>query len=355
MTKIKILGTSLAVITVLSFSGCGSSGGDSGNATPSKFDTATKINLMELDNNALSLITDDDMADANTTTRSLRSVNNTNLTNTSDGQASEITSNIANAIRSALVKSTEYAQQQPVSNNNARASTTNGNIITYTDHENGNISGTMSTNFTMNKDTGSLTGKLTYSNYKNSESSSCGGNEIKEYDGLWNVEGSFDTETGDIIRINGSSPNSFKMDGMTLKSGFSLGIIPNHSSGLTDDEILIITAEFTTSQGTFGFKDYKTRSYSYDGYEWSYPLEGNIYIFDNNINGYFTVDKTYNHSLTPSKEDYCLENTYEGIEKYIGDNSSLTWSVTSTNNYKVEIDNGNNGTIDKTITGVIND
>ena len=355
MTKMKTLGISLAVATALSFSGCGSSGGDSGSATTSKFDTATKMNLTELDNNALSLITDDDMADSNTTTRSLRSVNNTNSTNTSDGQASEITSNIANAIRSTLVKSTEYAQQQPVQQNNTRALTTNGNIITYTNDENGSIAGTMKTNFTMNKDTGSLTGTLTYSNYKNSENSSCGGNEIEEYDGLWNITGLFNTTTYDTISMTISSPNSFKMDGMTLNSGFSIEIVPNNSSGLTDDETSTMYAEFSTSQGTFGFKDYKTRSYSSNGYEWSYPLEGNIYIFNNSINGYFTVDKTYDHRLTPSKEDYCLENTYEGIEKYIGDNSSLTWSITSTNNYKVEIDNGNNGIIDKTITGVIND
>lgn len=355
MTKIKTLGISLAVATALSFSGCGSSGGDSGGATASKFDTATKINLTELDNSALSLITDDDMEDSSTTNKSLRSINTTNYTNQNEGQASQITSNIANAIRSALGKSTEYAQQQPIQQNNIRALTTSGNIITYTDEEDGSISGTMKTNFSMNKDTGSLTGTLIYDNYRNSESSSCGGNEIEEYDGLWNITGSFDTSTYDTISMTISSPNSFKMDGMTLNSGFSIKIIPNNSSGLTDDETSTMSAEFSTSQGTFGFKDYKTRSYSNNGYEWSYPLEGNIYIFNNSINGYFSVDKTYDHSLTPSKEDYCLENIYEGIEKYTGDNSSLTWSITSTNNYKIEIDNGDDGTVDKIITGIEND
>jgi len=49
----------------------------------------------------------------------------------------------------------------------------------------------------------------------------------------------------------------------------------------------------------------------------------------------------------------CGEYTYSGLEKYIGKDSSMTWQITSTNNYKIEIDSNNNGTIDITETGIV--
>lgn len=343
MIYFKQITISLAVVTALSFTGCGSSDGDSGSVETSKFNSARQMNLSELDN--YDLITGDGVGVIN-----LRSVSVEN--NDDSSIPDDISLKLSNILKETIKYSIDNAEVKNKSSN-LRSVTEDGDIATLKETTNGNISGTQTINFKINKRTGKLTGTMTYSNYKNSESNSCGGDEIDNLNGTMSVTGKFNISNSDLETMTINLNSSFYIDDMVWKSGASITITYNHSSSFDEDSLISMTIEATKGNESVGFKDCKIRSYNDNGYEYSYPVEGNLYVFTNNINGYFSVDTNYDHSLTPTKKDLCGKYTYSGKEKYIGKNSNLIWEITSTNNYKIEIDSNNDGIIDINKTGII--
>lgn len=343
MKSVKYIGIALAMVLSLGFSGCGESGGSSENIETSKFDLARQMNLSELEN--YDLVTGD-------------SSGATNLRNASSQDNSQQTTQDSSSLKLInIFKDTiDYSIQNVTTKEksiNLRSTTVNGDIATYVETENGNISGTKTINFEMNTVTGKMTGNMTYINYKNSESNSCAEDEIDNLNGIMNVTGIFNISTYDLKAMTINLDSDFSMDDMIWKSGASMTVVYNQSSYFDDDSLMTMTIEVINGSESIGFKNYKIRSYNNNGYEYSYPVEGNIYIFTNDINGYFSVDTTYDHSLTPTKEDWCGKYTYSGQEKYIGKDSSLIWEITSTNNYQIRIDSNNDGITDINKTGTV--
>lgn len=325
---------SISALTILTFTGCGSSGGGSGSTETSKFDTAKQINLSEIVNYDIIV----GGGNGATNLRSINSENNSNST------TDKTTLRLSNILKEKVKYSIQNAGEEQSSN--LRAININGNTLTSQTIENGNISGTVLIDIEMNVSTGKITGTMKYSNYKNSQSNSCGGNKVDNLNGTTNITATFDTSTYDLKTMSINLNSDFFIDDMIWESGTSMNVIYNSSNTFDEDSIMTMTVIANVGTESIGFKNYKIRSYSYNGYEYTYPIEGDIYIFTDDINGYFSIDTTYDHSLTPTQEDFCGEYTYSGKEKYIGKDSSLIWEVTSTNNYKIEIDSNNDGIFD---------
>ncbi len=337
MTKIKKLGINLAVATTLCFNGCGSSDEDLGNTTTSKFNTAVKLNLADLNN--YDLITGEGSGATNFRSKN-KSSNNTDKTSL------KLSNIVKNNINNLMYERTTRS---------SREVTGDGDIRTVIETNEGSISGTETINIDFNMLTGKFSGSMSFSNYKDVEDDECGVDEVTSMVGIFNVTGLIDIETEDIENMIISSNENFLLDDMIWKSGFSMTMEYNNDSLYEEEVLMTMTVEAYINNESFGFKDYQINSYSYNGYEYEYPVKGNIYLFTNELNGYFSVDSSYDHSLTPTKEDVCGEYTYSGLEKYIGKDSSMTWQITSINNYKIEIDSNNNGTVDITKTGIVGD
>lgn len=300
------------------------------------------MNLAELKN--YDLITGDGSGATN-----LRNANTkNNSVTTPDSISLELSNILKNTIKDAMKNAKKKKQKS-----NLRAVTVNGDIATLVETKNGNISGTLTINFEMNTKTSEFTGSMIYVNYQNSESNSCATNTVKTLNGTMNVIGNFNTSDYSLKTMTINLNSNVSIGDMVWESGASLTISYNQSSYFTKDSLMDMTIEATKGNESIGYKNYTIRSYSYNGYDYSYPVKGNIYIFTNNINGYFSVDTTYDHSLTPTKEDWCGKYTYSGKEKYIGKDSSLVWEITSTNNYKIEIDSNNDGIVDINKTGTV--
>ena len=278
MKSVNNIKCSLVAVLAFSINACGGSGSNTEGTTDPDFDSAVQMNLSELE--IYDLIAGDGSG-----ATSLRSASTATTNNNSTPDHRSL--KLSNILKSNIEYSIQNAEESQQARTIKSASINSDDIATLVETTNGNISGTQTINFSVNRSTGNLTGTMSYSNYKNSESNSCGGTEIDRLNGTMNVVGQFD-----LISNNG-------------------------------------------------------------GFEYSYPVEGNVYIFTDDINGYFSVDSTYDHSLTPTKEDWCGEYTYSGKEKYVGKNSTLTWSITSTNNYLIEIDSDADGNVDINVVGVI--
>ena len=311
--------------------GCGGGGGS---ATPSvsKFDSAKPLNLRNLNEDDTKIITG-----SKSTSSLSRSLQN-NETNSNDELASKLGNLIFKNVKLAL-------KQNKIS---ARAITDHGSYVISEDTEQGNISGSVYYYFNIDKSTGNFNGTMKYTNYKNSSSNSCGQNQIDEVNGNLSVSGKYDINNDEIdyIAMNASSDLSVG-NGIVFNKGFNLRL-----DYLSNDRYrFTLNGEAQENSDNYGFKDYKLFTYTDSQYIYSYPESGNIYIFDNNVNGYFWVYTSYNHSSTPTKKDICSDTFYSGKEKYKGDNSSLTFEIDSTNHYTVDIDEGNDGSIDKSFSG----
>lgn len=343
MSYLKKATIGLAVISVLNFTGCGGSSNESTGGGSSEFDTAVQMNLSQLNN--YDLIT----GDGSGATNFRRSKSQNGANTTIDNFSLKLSSILKETVQYSIQNNSE-SKSQKIS---AKSVTVDGDIARLEETNNGNISGTKIIKFEMNMATGKLAGSMTYSNYRNSESNLCGGEEIDNLSGTMNVTGIFDTSSFNLKSMTINLNSNFSIDDMTWKSGSSIGITYNNFSSFGDDVLMTMTIVATKGAESIGFKNYKLRGYDAGGYEYSYPIEGNLYIFTGDINGYFSVDTNYDHSLTPTRKDFCGEYTYSGKEKYVGDNSNLTWEITSINNYKIDIDSNNDGVIDISKVGIV--
>jgi hypothetical protein len=347
MKNVNNIKCSLVAILAFSINACGGSGSNTQGTTPDPdFDSSVQMNLSELENYDL-------IAGDGSGATSLRSVSTATTTNNNDSTPDHRSLKLSNILKSKIEDSIQNAEESQQARTMKSVSINSDDIATSVETTNGNISGTQTINFSVNRSTGNLTGTMSYSNYKNSESNSCGGTEIDSLNGTMNVVGSFDLISNKIRSMTIDFSTDFAVGDMVWKSRAVLTIAYSNSSIYDEDSLMTMTIKATVGDEFVGFKNYKIRSYNDGGFEYSYPVEGNVYIFTDDINRYFSVDSTYDHSLTPTKEDWCGEYTYSGKEKYVGKNSTLTWSITSTNNYLIEIDSDADGNVDINVVGVI--
>ncbi len=352
----------LSVIAVIAtFSGCG--GGSSSSAPSdsnpsdlsdlsgpdtkeevSSFSNASLMNLADLPN--YDVIVGDGSGATNLKSSSLDP--DAGEQSTTDSIALRLSSIVTGVVKSSLDDAS--ADRNSVSR---QSMTLDGDTLSLDETVNGNVSGTNQVVFSIDTSTGTYEGSLTYIDYQNSESNSCGVDEIDDLNGVLHVAGDFDMYTGDIKNMTMTTDSEFFIDDMIWKSGAIATITYNYDSPFFDDALMTMTVETVTEDESIGFKDYTLRSYSHNGFDYEFPVEGDIYIFTDDINGYFSVDTSYDHSLTPTKEDWCGVYTYSGMEKYVGENSTLVWRVTSTNQYVIEIDSDADGVTDINDTGVI--
>jgi len=314
-----------------------------------KFEVAQELNFQNLDPKYLAIITGENM---NTNTSLSRKLNKSSSSNDSVSIAS-ITSKLHQVMKSTVVSFQEKDSKQL--GRRLYSTTQTGDIITVNETSNGSISGTETISFIYNLDTGSMTGTMSYSDYKNHEGDNCEPDYIYIQHGTWNIDAKFIPDPFELQSMVMSSEGSILIDGMTMDKGVVMSGIFNNASGYIDDTTFTINAEFSFENIIYGFKNYTYRDYEYNGYIWSYPVSGSIYIFDNQINGYFSVDPNFDQTGVPTKEDMCEIYEYQSKERYIGDNSSLTYTIVDTNQYLIEIDYGLDGTIDETFTGTSND
>ncbi len=165
-------------------------------------------------------------------------------------------------------------------------------------------------------------------------------------------------ELGEMKTLNIYFESDFTMDSSIFKKDFSMKTTYNYQTSYTEDITIVVNGKFAkvdNENEMFGYKGMKIRNYETDDYEYSYQIEGKIYIFTDEVYGYFYIDNSYDHSATPIRKDSCDLYIYSGTEKYIGKNSSMTWEIISTNRYKVMIDNDDDGVIDTVFTGATED
>jgi hypothetical protein len=186
---------------------------------------------------------------------------------------------------------------------------------------------------------------MDYYNYKDSKDDIC--SKPLEIDGSLNIVGKYDLYNDVIKEMTMTAYDDTNINSIIFKSGFSIELLEVDSTTF----LYVLNGDIIQNYKNYGFKDYKIKSYpgEYYEYSYSYPISGNIYIFSDELNGYFYVDPTYRHDLTPTKSDICQENFYAGKERYIGENSTMTFTIDVKNHYKIEIDEGNDGSIDRII------
>lgn len=350
----------LSVIAVIAtFSGCG--GGSSSSAPSnlsdlsdlsdpgtkeevSSFSNASLMNLADLPN--YDVIVGDGSGATNLKSSSLDY--DTGEQSTTDGIALRLSSIVTDVVKSSLDDA--GSERSSVSRQSVSL---DGDTFALDETVYGNIAGTNHIVFSMDMNSSTYEGSLTYTDYQNSESNSCGVDVVDNLNGTLHVRGDFDIYTGDIKNMTMTTDAEFFIDEMTWKSGAIATIIYNYASQFFDDALMTMTVEIVTEDESLGFKDYTLRSYSHNGFDYEYPVEGDIYIFTDDINGYFSVDTSYDHSLTPTKEDWCGVYTYSGMERYVGEDSTLVWRVIATNQYVIEIDSDADGVTDINDTGVI--
>jgi len=159
------------------------------------------------------------------------------------------------------------------------------------------------------------------------------------------VDGVSETSKTEIV-LNGD----IKVDDTTIKDGTVIVI-----DEASDEVRTTINSEIEMADKRVKFIDYV--SVEVDDWEKSrlstYPLSGDIAISNDEVNGYFSVDSSYNHKATPTVKDFskdiCKPEILSGEEHYIGKNSSLVWRVESLNNCLIELDRDGDGEIDETI------
>lgn len=319
-----------------------------------KFNKTKKLNFQDIDTKYLSLIIGKDLNQNTILSRTLHQVEtNSDTENKVSTVSQKLFSELKLAIENSINKSSSSSIVSP--RHLAKITHNGGNSYSSYEITNGSIEGTLTTNVVMDIGTGVLTGTMVYNNYKDIEYTNCISNEIDSYHGTWNVTATINTTTLDIETMSMTSNANFLMDDMTINDGFTISAVYDNQSSYEDDMTMTISAEFSYNNLSYGFQNYKIRDYVYNGYVWSYPIDGKIYIFDAQINGYFSVDTNYNHSATPTQEDFCGLYTYQGTEKYIGDNSTLIYTTPATNEYKIELDYDNNGVFEIILTGTLND
>jgi|GEM_PF-4976641 len=159
------------------------------------------------------------------------------------------------------------------------------------------------------------------------------------------VDGVSETSKTEIV-LSGD----IKVDDTTIKDGTIIVI-----DEASDEVRTTINSEIEMADKRVKFIDYV--SVEVDDWEKSrlstYPLSGDIAISNDEVNGYFSVDSSYNHKATPTVKDFskdiCKPEILSGEEHYIGKNSSLVWRVESLNNCLIELDRDGDGEIDETI------
>jgi hypothetical protein len=114
-----------------------------------------------------------------------------------------------------------------------------------------------------------------------------------------------------------------------------------------DEVELSINGTVSGEDEVIEFNNYRFVEY-YD-YDWesdtdvvySYPISGDIYISSGTVNGYFSVDESFDHANSPTVleygEDYCYPIFVSGEEHYLGDSSSAIWSVTAEDECQLEV------------------
>ena len=328
---VKILKYFVSCTIILSINGCGSSNEQS--LSISKFDTAKPLDLAKLDKEDIQIIT------GSKNVASLRSIKSQKTTKNSDQIAIEL-------VNEAL-KNIDFSLENRFS---ARSVSNQNRYKIIEENEPGNIDGNIYYYFKIDKESGYFDGVIKYQKYKNSSSNDCGEDEVDEIDGNINVNGTYDIDKDQVSYISMIAKSNLLIgDEIVLKKGFNLllNYLENNRYRFT------LNGEILQNNNNFGFKDYEFYVYNDDKYLYSYPKNGKIYIFNKEINGYFWVDSSYDHSLTPTKKDICTDNYYEGEERYQGYNSSLRFKIDKTNHYIIEIDEKNDNTIDKTFQGDI--
>ena len=351
---VKSLGITIFVATLLT--GCGGSGGDS--QTDDAFSSARLINFSELEN--YYIITG---GYETSSSRSNESIN----TQKSDSDTAAV-NRLISSLTVTLKKSLEDALTHSQNDSSAARASIVDPVEVEETTEDGNIQGTEHVYLQFNTATGKYTGFYEYTNYENVETDACGNTETDRRNGTYYVSGSFDRDQNvsqdqnitesfsSSARINNvtiTTQNDYRIDDTIFKGGMYFNAIFDHSSSYEFDYITTMTVQVTEGNESVGLKNYKSRNYDHNGFEYSYPIEGNLYVFTNDLNGYFSVDSTYDHSATPKIKGQCGTQTQSGTEKYIGDNSTLTWTVSTPDSYLIEIDHDNDGIIDETVTGTI--
>ncbi len=302
--------------------------------TGSKFDNAKLINLNFLSTNDLKIILDSNISPK------IRSVH----TNTNRKNINQMIGSLSK-IKDLIMKNISKSHYQ------LRDINDDGDNIISQNTENGNLSGSLTSKLVINKSTGKVSGSFDYSDYSdNSDDTSCAQYGTDKTTGSFDISGIYDFETDDITDMNltATSDIYFNDGDIILKKSFKLDIL---SDSENNNMLISMSGELLEQNEDFGLKDFKIKMYSDSKYDYSYPISGNIYIFKDDMNGYFYVDASYDHSQTPIKQDLCDVHTYSGVQKYIGDNSSMVFTVDSTDHYKVDIYDGYYEKIDKTITG----
>jgi len=315
------------LLVSVSLVGCGSSD----EPETSIFDNARLINLEELP--SYDLITESD-----------------------NGTSSLKSSTVDNKSQSGSEESIAVQVMMLIKNQSFNAVSQNKSRLTksiITDTEFGNISGSRLLNIDVNISTGDMSGTMTFNNYEDVPGDACGATSLGSMDGSFNITGKINLTTAEIVSMQITAGSVFTVGDSIWLAGASSSVVYDHQSGYQDDATMTINLVAKKDLETIGLKNFSVRSYTDSAYEYSYPLKGNLYIFTNNFNGYFSVDSSYDHSSTPTIADLCGFYTYSGKEKYVGLNSSLTWTVTSTNNYQIELDNNNDNVIDEVFNGVI--
>lgn len=330
----------IASIFAILINGCGGSGGGSSSSNSISFDDAKLINFSEL--NSYEVITDE--------TETNMALNHSSSSNKKTQSNYQKTSKISQKAKEIMTHAILNPDQKVF--NPSLSNTSNSDLIYYnTDTEQGSVSGSLKYNLTLNYTTGKVTGTMKFNNYKNRDSdSTCTNEPILKNHGTINFSASFNVNTYDYIKTTISTDSTFYIDDITIQKGYLSTTSYSYGTNFSDDETTTITALAKRGNETQGYKDYKIRSYTSNGYNYEYPLSGDIYVFSGDLNGYFSVDSSHDHSLTPLKTDYCEENAYSGVEKYVGENSTLTFTMTSTNQYLIEIDTNNDGIIDQNIS-----
>jgi len=318
----------ISLIAVIAFAGCGTTGDDD-SQTLSKYDTAQLLDFSKTN--------DYEVIVGSKESTVLRSVSHKSVSVDSSSSAWK---NIADSVKNAI-KTKKYS---------TRTYTDDGANVIYENREYGDISGYFDMRLVINKEDGSFTGSMDYHDYKSSEDGECEGNSIS-INGKLSVEGKYDLYNEAVNTMLMSVVDDVVINDIVFKDNFSIRI--DYQDTNEDDAVLTLNGDIVQYGKNYGFKDYKLRSYPSEDnqYNYSYPISGNIYIFSDGIDGYFYVDTSYRHDLTPTKSDICQEHFYAGREKYIGDNSKLIFKIDSTDHYRIDIDYGDDGSVDKTIEG----